>query len=357
MPVNKINMASAALLKIWEFLRNPLHSAFGFQALCLGFLVLLVTGFRPPQILSYGEQFGDDFLQERSEYYVLEPGFIQNNIGVKTAGLREVLVEDEEGNLIKKIQPRKRDSIITYIVKSGDNISKIAHKFDLKVSTVLWANDLTIKETLRVGQKLRVPQTDGIFYKVQKRDTLGEIAKAHQIGLDKILAYNNLKQHSKLKVGQDVFLPAAQRMFIPQKPPPTAGRPGSRYARVESIGFRLRRPTKGILTQGFRRGHYALDISNKRNTPIYAAADGVVVKSATGWNYGYGKYVIIDHGNGVETLYAHNNLLKINAGEQVKAGELIALMGNTGNVWGPTGIHLHFEVRIRGRKVNPANYF
>ena len=349
-------MARALAIKLWQFILNPLHSQFGFQALSLGFLVLLVTSFRPPQIISHGERFDEDIFREKEEYVILESGFVQNNIGVRTAGLREVLVEDEDGNLIKKIQPRKRDSIITYIVKSGDNISKIAHKFDLKVSTLLWSNDLTIKETLRVGQKLRVPQADGIFYKVQKRDTLGEIAKAHSVGLDKILAYNKLKTSSKLKVGQEVFLPAAQRMFIPQKPP-TAGRPGSRYARVESIGFRLRRPTKGILTQGFRRGHYALDISNKLNAPIYASADGVVTKSAHGWNYGYGKYIIVDHGNGVETLYAHNNVLKVSTGDQIKAGELIALMGNTGNVWGPTGIHLHFEVRIRGRKVNPANYF
>jgi len=318
--------------------------------------VFFITSFRPPQLLIYGEQFGEDFAREDTVFSILEPGFLHNDIGVKTAGLREVLVEDEDGNLIKKIQPRKRNEVITYVVKSGDNITKAAHKFGVKVSTLLWSNNFTIKESLHVGQKLRVPPTDGVFYKVQAQDTLNEIAKAHKIETQEILTYNPIKKKSVLSVGQEIFLPHASKTFVPPRPP-TTGRPRSKYSRIESIGFRLRRPTKGVITQGYHRGHYALDIANKINTPIYSAADGIVLKSVSGWNYGFGKYIIIDHGNGVETLYAHNNVLKVRTGDMVKAGELIALMGNTGNVWGPTGVHLHLEVHIRGRKVNPANYF
>jgi Membrane proteins related to metalloendopeptidases len=111
------------------------------------------------------------------------------------------------------------------------------------------------------------------------------------------------------------------------------------------------------LTQGFHRKHFAIDIANKLDTPIYAAAGGKIVESADGWNYGFGKYIIIDHGNEIQTVYAHLNKRKVEVGAEIQAGQLIGLMGNTGNVFGPTGIHLHFELRIRGRKVDPRNYF
>ena len=337
----------------WYFFRRPLESPFAFQLLSLSFLVFFVTSFRPPQLSMYGERFGEGMMRERPAFPILEVGFFANKSGVNTAGLREVLVEDEDGNLTRVIQPRMRESVITYIVRSGDNISKIAHKFGLKLSTLLWANNLTVKQSVHVGQKVRIPPVDGVFYKVQPQDVLSDIAKAHQVVLDKIFDYNAIKKYSVLKVGQEIFLPYAQKTFVPQK----AFTQGSNKYYIESIGFRLRRPTIGILTQGFHRSHYALDIANKLNSPIYASADGVVVKSASGWNYGFGKYIIVDHGNGVQTLYGHNNVLKVQVGDRVKAGELIALMGNTGKVWGPTGVHLHFELHIRGRKVNPWNYF
>lgn len=288
----------------------------------------------------------------REEYQIVESGFLHNNVGVNTAGLREVLVEDDEGNLVRKLQRRDRDESILYVVRSGDTISRVAHKFGLKVSTLLWANNLTVKEALHVGKKLKVPPVDGVFYKIQAGDTLGEVAKAHGVDNTQVMAFNEGTNIRSLKIGQELFLPGATKKFIPQKPT-LAGR-GSYLG---AIGYRLRRPTRGVLTQGFHRGHYAIDIANKLNSPIYAAADGLVTKAEHGWNYGFGKYIVVDHGNGVETLYAHNNVLKTEVGDRVKAGELIALMGNTGNVWGPTGIHLHFELHIRGRKVNPGNYF
>ena len=87
-------------------------------------------------------------------------------------------------------------------------------------------------------------------------------------------------------------------------------------------------------------------------TPIYAAEDGVV--QTAGWNAGgYGYYIIIDHGQGLATLYGHASKLLVTRGERVTRGQLIALMGSTGRSTGP---HLHFEVRIGGRRVNPLTY-
>lgn len=339
------------------FILRALHSPFGFQLICLTFLCFFLLSFRPP--LSYNLQtFGSFGTADRSAFIpILEPGFLENSVGVNTAGLRETLVEDESG---QKVIRRKRDKTVFYNVKAGDNVSKIAHKFGLKVSTVLWANDLSAKDQLQPADKITIPPIDGVYYQVQTNDTLGEIAKAHGVDISKILAYNPVK-NNLVKVDQKLFIPGAQRVYVEAKPryiATTSQGVTSSTGNIDSIGLKLIRPTRGVLTQGYGKDHYAIDIANKRNTPIYAAAGGTVkLARSGGWNYGYGNYLIIDHGNGVETLYAHNQVLKVSEGETVKAGQLVSLMGNTGRVFGQTGIHLHFELRIRGRKVNPYNYF
>lgn len=120
--------------------------------------------------------------------------------------------------------------------------------------------------------------------------------------------------------------------------------------------FTIVPPTRGILTQSYHRDHRALDYENRLNTPIYAAAAGEVIVSQDGWNYGYGNYVIIDHGNDHQTLYAHLNKRRVEVGDTVTSGQIIGNMGNTGRVFGPTGIHLHFELKVDGWKVDPKKY-
>lgn len=348
------------------YLSRILHSPFGFQLICLTFLCFFLFSFRPPYTQklqpfgNFGTVFTDDFIQVRAV------GFLENSVGVNTAGLRDTLVQDETGETVIS---RKRDTTVFYTIKSGDNVSKIAHKFGLRVATVLWANELSAKDNLQPGDKITIPPVDGIYYKVQANDTLGEIAKIHSVDISRIEAYNALKDQI-VKVGQNLFIPGAQKIYVEAKPftpstnstyyTTTINRPGANTstATISSIGINLIRPTRGALTQGFNNNHYAIDIANSRNTPIYAAAGGVVnIARTEGWNYGYGNYITIDHGNGVETLYAHNDSIKVKVGDRVQAGQLITLMGNSGRVFGPTGIHLHFELRIRGRKVNPYNYF
>lgn len=104
---------------------------------------------------------------------------------------------------------------------------------------------------------------------------------------------------------------------------------------------------------GTRKMHWGLDFTAEIGTEIYATGDGVVEEIKTS-NWGYGKEIIIDHGFGYKTLYAHLSEFKVNKGDEVKRGELIALMGSTGK---STGSHLHYEVIKDGKKVNPINYF
>jgi murein DD-endopeptidase MepM/ murein hydrolase activator NlpD len=120
-------------------------------------------------------------------------------------------------------------------------------------------------------------------------------------------------------------------------------------------------PSEGSLTSGYgwRRSpidrrlvfHSGLDIANSRGTPIYAAADGTVIKSGT--SGGFGRMVELDHGFGVTSVYAHCTTLRVSEGELVEKGDYIATMGNTGRT---TGTHLHFEVRVDGHAMDPLDY-
>ena len=125
---------------------------------------------------------------------------------------------------------------------------------------------------------------------------------------------------------------------------------------VVQLGMALLEPTNGVITSrfGYRRTsfHTGLDIANSTGTAIKAAASGTVTFSGTTTS-GYGKYIVINHGNGIETYYAHCSQLYVTAGQNVSVGETIAAMGSTGN---STGSHLHFEVRVQGSCQNPQNY-
>jgi len=357
-------------------------SPFAFQCFSIGVLLFFILGFQPPYSYSGSQQFGMDEVFTSSTYTVAEAGFLQNTVNIRTAGLEEVEITDEDGNTRTIVKPRRREKILQYAVQSGDSITRIAHNFGLKVSTVLWANNLTSRSVLSAGDILRIPPEDGVFFVVREGDTLSEIATSHNMTEEDVLRNNGLKSDSKIKEGDELFLSGAKRMYVKEKEIKevvVASKPkkktvtnsgynpnnitnAPKYIDAKGSGISagsitLLRPTKGVLTQGYHRNHYALDIANKWNTPIYAAAAGTVVTSNNGWNGGYGNWIIVDHRNGIQTLYGHNNIRKVKVGDKVAAGQLIALMGNTGRVFGRTGIHLHFELRINGRKVNPANYY
>lgn len=115
---------------------------------------------------------------------------------------------------------------------------------------------------------------------------------------------------------------------------------------------------KTRLSRGFSGKHTGMDISYasyaNKYLPIVAAAPGKVVEAKqSGWNGGYGNVVVIDHGNGYMTRYGHNSKVLVKVGQEVKAGDQIAVMGKTGRVYGQTGIHLHFEVLKNGQRINP----
>ncbi|MBI2050562.1 MAG: M23 family metallopeptidase [Parcubacteria group bacterium] len=255
------------------------------------------------------------------------------------------------------VTPKPRDSIITYAVQDGDTISQIAERFNLNTNTILWANNIGPRDFIRPGQELVILPVSGVTHTVSRGDTLNAIASRYRAKAEDILEINKLGSASELVIGAKIVVPDG----IPPAPARPAAAPSSGLADLGSI-FKPAPAAAGAfnwpttarrITQYFRGWrHTGIDIGNKTGQPVYAADDGVVTTS--GWNSGgYGYYVIIDHGNGIQTLYAHNSKNGVSVGDRVSKGGVIAAIGSTGRSTGP---HVHFEVRVNGTRVNPLDY-
>lgn len=189
----------------------------------------------------------------------------------------------------------------------------------------------------------------GVFHVVKPGQTLWRIARTYGISAELLAGINELEDPTVIETGQRLFIPGAERLLEVE-----VYEPGKRPA-AERVGdIRLQWPVTGTVTSlfGGRRRHSGLDIAAPRNTPVLAAADGEVTYSGNGLR-GYGNLVVIDHGQGVVTLYAHNRRNLVRRGDRVRRGERIARVGSTGHSTGP---HVHFEVQIDGRRVDPRKY-
>jgi len=245
--------------------------------------------------------------------------------------------------------------IRTYIVQPGDTVLGIAHKYGLNPETLQWANSDIEKnpDLLTIGKKLRILPIDGAIHRVNRGDTLSKIASSYNVTLETIMGYvpNNINDPSSpISVGQELVIPGGVKAYVPPQ--------SLSYTEVASneatVGLgEFNWPTLGRVTQGFWSGHRALDIGAYAGAGVKAADSGRVVIAKSGWNYGYGNYVVIDHGNGFVSLYGHLNSIYVQAGENIFAGQQLGTVGNTGNSTGP---HLHFEIRYRDALRNPFTY-
>lgn len=234
--------------------------------------------------------------------------------------------------------------ISLYTVREGDTLSQIAEMFDVSAKTILWANNLSSANNIHPGDELVILPITGVRHVVKKGDTLQTIAKKYDGDVDDIIAYNQLSSASDISVGETLVVPNGV-ISTPTPAPVLASHPTSQARGVStgngSSGFI--NPVPGsVKTQGIH-GYNGVDLAAPIGTHIRAAAGGtVIVAKTSGWNGGYGLYVVIRHPNGVQTLYAHMSKVAVTVGQQVAQGELIGYVGSTGRSTGP---HCHVEVR------------
>lgn len=226
--------------------------------------------------------------------------------------------------------------ISVYIVRKGDTLSEIAEMFGVSTNTILWANDIKAN-AIKEGQELVILPISGVRHVVKSGDTLKSLATKYKADLGDILSYNGLSVDSKIKPGDTITIPDGV-LSITQG----AIVKSSTAQTVVSDGYYLRPIVGGRKSQGFH-GYNGVDIAAPTGTPILASADGqVVVARPSGYNGGYGLYVVIKHSNGTQTLYAHMSKVNVSVGQSVAQGQVIGAVGNTGK---STGSHVHFEVR------------
>ena len=254
------------------------------------------------------------------------------------------------GSLGTVFSVKPRDKVENYTVRGGETLASIAKKFDISVDTIKWANNLK-SDLIKPNQELKIPPVTGIVHKVASGETIYSIAKKYNTNAQNILnfpfnSFEDLDTFS-LVAGQTLYVPDGT--IEPEKPA---------YKFVATIQAGVQGssnfvwPTSGGVTQYYVWYHQALDIANSSVPPVIAADSGTVVYAGC-LNWGYGCHVIIDHGNGYQTLYGHLSSYSVEAGESVGQASQIGMMGSTGR---STGTHLHFEVRSGGVLLNPLNF-
>lgn len=251
-----------------------------------------------------------------------------------------------------------RTKVEIYAVKQGDTPGGIAKRFNINLTTLYWANNLSPYSVIRLGQELKIPPVDGLIYTVKKGDTIDKLAKLFRAENGSILSYNRLETQSRLSPGAVIIIPngkppppppkpAAPKIALPVFNP--ANLPGGRFLWpvVTSLSNNGR-----YITQYFKWRHSGVDIDGDYSNPI-VASDGGVVKLVYFGKTGYGYQVVIDHENGILTRYAHLSKILVEQGQRVERGQTLGIMGTTGR---STGTHLHYEIFVNGKRVNPLGY-
>jgi murein DD-endopeptidase MepM/ murein hydrolase activator NlpD len=277
------------------------------------------------------------------------------------------------------IPSRPRQEILQYTVLDGDTVFGIAEKFGLEPQTILWGNTNTLYDdphSLKAGQVLNILPVNGVYWEWLGGIAFGDWAKFYGVSAESIieLPVNNLDpkavgdyENANIPSGTWLVIPGGKREFSSWGAPLGVTRENPASARVlgpgacdpisgGAIGYgTFVFPTNKHYLSGFdyspKANHYGIDLAGAEGEGVYASDAGVIVYS--GWNnYGYGNMIMVDHGNGFQTLYAHLSALYRGCGQSVGQGEGVGAVGSTGRSSGP---HLHFEI-MGGIKLNPWDY-
>lgn len=352
---------------------SPTHHWLSIRVRIICVTVLAVSSVMPPYVPSSALGSEGEAVAEQ-QFLLVEDGFLMKSSTLTRQGARRAYAK---GTI--------------HTVQDGDSLERLSRWYPVSIDTIRWANGLESGTPIRPGQELLILPVDGVLHTVGRGQTLSRIAQIFDVPQAEIMQQNDLKSEF-IMAGQQLIIPGGKPIIgepvitadkppekpaqgtsssagakpsvpvVPAKPQTPTPKPATAFTPTPSTGV-LQKPCSDscYITQYFNNKHFALDMQEKDGDgklggPIYASEDGTVIRAEFGWNGGYGNVVEIDHGNGLVSLYGHNKELYVSEGDTVQRGQTVAAMGNTGLVYGKTGIHVHFEVRLNGVKKNPLLY-
>lgn len=305
---------------------------------------------------------------------------------VQVAAVDAIPADPLEGGIVRQAQlhtdvpSRPRTDIVTYTVQQGDTVSDIADKYGLQAKTIFAANYDVLQDdphNLLPGQQLRILPVDGVYWEWLGGISFGQWAAYFSVKPEDIINYpaNHLDanavgdpQNANIKVGTFLIVPNGQYQYhTPGQIPLGITRSNPASAQVAGNGScgpvsggavgtgTFVFPTDKHYLSGFdystKSNHLGIDLAANMGDNVYASDGGVVVYAGSN-SYGYGNMIMIDHGTGFQTLYAHLSQIFVTCGQSVTQGQTIGAAGATGHASGP---HLHFEVRTATTVISPWN--
>jgi murein DD-endopeptidase MepM/ murein hydrolase activator NlpD len=246
-------------------------------------------------------------------------------------------------------------------VARGETPNIIANQYGISADTLLGGNTWLSQESnqLQVGAQLVILPVNGVLHKVRAGETIESIAELYQVPADDIIAYapNNLEfPFYRLVPETELVIPGASigQFFFTAPNSVATNAAGEPQWKVFGTGTYIWPVNGRCLTQFYNGFHPAIDVSSSEGSPVYASDTGTVTYAsfAAGTYYDYGNLIVLNHGNGFETFYAHLSSIGVFPGQTVTQGELIGFTGNTGRSSGP---HIHFEIRDHDFRINPLD--
>lgn len=304
---------------------------------------LIVNDSQTQAVLSLGLGSKFAFAQESSA-----SGETSSVLGLSTDSQVEV-------DPLTQVSDKPRADILDYTVENGDTLATIAKKFGVDTDSIKWLNKGLNEKKLKPGTVLKIPPVTGTVHIVKSGETIYSIAKKYDVSAQAVVdfPFNEFTNDEtfSLAIGQQLIVPDGVMPDEPVLSPKSnlASSLTPNAGAVSATGSWIW-PAAGKITQDFKPWHKGIDIANSGGGPILAADSGKVIVASWLDNTGYGNRVVVDHGNGVKTLYAHMSKFSVVVGQTVKRGDVLGYMGSTGR---STGTHLHFEIRTEKGNASP----
>lgn len=276
------------------------------------------------------------------------------SIGGGTTQVLGLSTDTVEIDPLTQVSDKPRADVLDYTVENGDTLAGIAKKFGVDNDSIKWLNKGLNEKKLKPGTVLKIPPVTGVVHIVKGGETIYSISKRYNVSAQAVVdfPFNEFTNDEtfSLAIGQQLIIPDGE---MPDEPifSPRSNLAGltPNAGAVSATGNWIW-PAAGKISQEFKPWHKGIDIANHDGGPILAADSGTVLVASWADNTGYGNRVVLDHGNGIKTLYGHMSSFSVVVGQTVKRGDKLGMMGSTGR---STGTHLHFEIRTSGGNANP----